>query len=156
VEYNHADLVSSQLCSIHDSVYGYRPSLGANITFAVLFSVAMIIHTILGIRWKTWWYMWCMILGCTHEIVGYIGRVLLYNNPWNFVAFILQISNSSFNSTLLGMFVVTNNNTSLHHRRTCVLLRRNLCHPVLASTTSPQPWPASLRSTSIGSSFRVT
>jgi hypothetical protein len=123
----HADLVSSQLCSIHQSVYGYRPSLGANVTFIVLFTVAMIIHTILGIRWKNWWFMWCIILGCTHEIIGYIGRVLLYNNPWSFVAFILQISKPSSNPTLLGMFV-TNDNASLHHPGTCVLLCRNLCH----------------------------
>ncbi|KAJ5372862.1 RTA1 like protein-domain-containing protein [Penicillium concentricum] len=51
----------------------------------------MAIHIYLGFRWKSWWYMWCMILGCTHEIAGYIGRVLMYYNPWSFVAFILQI-----------------------------------------------------------------
>lgn len=33
-----------------------------------------------------------MILGCAHETTGYIGRVLMYYNPWSFVAFIIQIS----------------------------------------------------------------
>lgn len=33
-----------------------------------------------------------MILGCINETAGYIGRVLMYYNPWSFAAFILQIS----------------------------------------------------------------
>ncbi|KAJ0416693.1 RTA1 like protein-domain-containing protein [Aspergillus carlsbadensis] len=80
-----------ELCSIHQSVYGYRPSLPANIAFIALFNVAMVIHIYLGIRWKAWWYMWCMVLGCTHETAGYIGRVLMYRDPWSFAAFIVQI-----------------------------------------------------------------
>ncbi|KAL2810351.1 hypothetical protein BJX63DRAFT_402413 [Aspergillus granulosus] len=80
-----------ELCSIEQSVYGYRPSLPANIVFIVLFNLAMFIHIYLAARWKSWWYMWCMILGCAHETAGYIGRVLMYHNPWSFAAFILQI-----------------------------------------------------------------
>lgn len=33
-----------------------------------------------------------MILGSTHEVAGYVGRIILYINPWSFVAFIIQIS----------------------------------------------------------------
>jgi hypothetical protein len=90
---NKADSFA-QLCTIEQNVYGYRPSIPANVSFAVLFSLGTIVHVILGVKWKTWWFMWCMILGCTHEVVGYIGRVLLYKNPWNFGAFIAQISMS--------------------------------------------------------------
>lgn len=81
-----------QLCTIEESVYRYRPSLLANIIFAAIFSVATIVHFVLGRRWKTPWVMWCMILSCTHEIAGYVARVVLYINPWNFGAFITQIS----------------------------------------------------------------
>ncbi|CAG2011561.1 unnamed protein product [Fusarium graminearum] len=73
------------------SVYGYRPSLAANITFAALFTIATIVHAYLGLRWKTPWFMWCMILSCTHEVVGYVARILLWVNPWSFGAFITQI-----------------------------------------------------------------
>ncbi len=86
---------NDQLCTIDESVYGYRPSLPANIAFAALFSTATIVHIILGIKWKTWWFMWCMILGSTHEVAGYVGRIILYINPWSFVAFIIQISTYS-------------------------------------------------------------
>ncbi|KAL2842289.1 RTA1 like protein-domain-containing protein [Aspergillus pseudodeflectus] len=61
-----------ELCSIDQSVYQYRPSLPANIAFIALFNLAMIIHIYLGIRWRAWWYRWCMILGCTHETAGYV------------------------------------------------------------------------------------
>jgi hypothetical protein len=81
-----------QLCTIEKSVYRYRPSLPANIILAAIFSFAAILHFILGRRWKTPWVMWCMILSCTHEVAGYIARVVLYINPWNFGAFITQIS----------------------------------------------------------------
>ncbi|KAH6986729.1 RTA1 like protein-domain-containing protein [Ilyonectria destructans] len=80
-----------ELCTIDESVYGYRPSLPANIIFAVLFSLATIVHVFLGLRWKTWWFMWCLVLSCTHEVAGYIGRIILYTNPWSFTGFIIQI-----------------------------------------------------------------
>lgn len=35
-----------------------------------------------------------MILGCVSEIIGYVGRVLLHNSPFSFVAFMIQIGKS--------------------------------------------------------------
>jgi hypothetical protein len=74
------------------SVYSYRPSLLANAIFAGLFFLGTLVHTYLGLRWKTPWFMWCLILSCTHEVAGYIARIFLYINPWSFAAFITQIS----------------------------------------------------------------
>ncbi|KAH7109474.1 RTA1 like protein-domain-containing protein [Dendryphion nanum] len=79
------------LCTIEESVYKYRPSLPANIIFATIFLIAMIVHIVLSIRWKTWWVMSMMIISCVHEIVGYIARVFMWRNPWSFAAFITQI-----------------------------------------------------------------
>ncbi|KAF5019524.1 hypothetical protein F66182_8466 [Fusarium sp. NRRL 66182] len=80
-----------ELCPIEMSVYGYRPSLPANVSFAVLFTVGAAVHVHLGLKWKAPWFMWCMILSCTHEVVGYVARILLWKNPWSFGAFITQI-----------------------------------------------------------------
>ncbi|KAM0556084.1 hypothetical protein ACHAPJ_006072 [Fusarium lateritium] len=79
------------LCPVEWSVYQYRPSLAANITFIVLYALAMATHIFLGIKWKTWFYMSFMILGCLLEIIGYIGRIIMYNNPFNFGGFMVQI-----------------------------------------------------------------
>lgn len=80
------------ICPVEISVYGYRPSLAANITFIALYAVAGLIHAYLGIRWKQWWFMGCMLVGAANAIIGYIGRVMMYYNPFNFSAFMLQIS----------------------------------------------------------------
>jgi hypothetical protein len=79
------------LCSVEHSVYRYRPSLVANTVFAALFALALGVHVALGIRWRTWWFMWCMVAGCSSEIIGYAGRVLMWYNPFRFDAFMIQI-----------------------------------------------------------------
>jgi hypothetical protein len=79
------------LCPLEWSVYKYRPSLAANVIFIVLYALAMGIHIFLGIRWRTWFYMIFMILGCLFEIIGYIGRLLMYSNPFSFPGFMIQI-----------------------------------------------------------------
>ncbi len=80
------------LCPVEYSVYGYRPSLAANISFIALNALAGVIHMYLGVRWKQWWFMICMLVGIVNAILGYVGRVLMYYNPFNFSAFMLQIS----------------------------------------------------------------
>lgn len=107
------------------SVYGYRPSLPANITFAASFTFATFAHAYLGFKWKTPWFMWCMILSCTHEVTGYVARILLWINPWSFGAFITQISKYVKLSMTNGVLICH----SCYHSSSCFLLCRNLCHP---------------------------
>ncbi|KAK1975695.1 RTA1 like protein [Colletotrichum cereale] len=79
------------LCPIEYSLYQYRPNLAVNILFLALFALAAVVHVYLGIRWRTWGFMAFMIAGCASEIVGYTGRILMYYNPFQFIAFMLQI-----------------------------------------------------------------
>ncbi|KAK5995475.1 Efflux pump himE [Cladobotryum mycophilum] len=79
------------ICPVEWSVYQYRPSLAANITFLTLFGIAMLIHIFLGFRWRSWGFMGFMIFGCVVEMGGYAGRIILYNNPWSFGGFMTQI-----------------------------------------------------------------
>ncbi|KAH7159642.1 RTA1 like protein-domain-containing protein [Dactylonectria estremocensis] len=80
-----------ELCDIQWSVYKYQPSLAANVTFIVLYAIAMGTHIFLGVRWRSWWYMIFMMLGCLSEIIGYIGRIILHYNPFSFPGFMIQI-----------------------------------------------------------------
>jgi hypothetical protein len=80
-----------ELCSIKDSVFQYRPSIAANAIFIALFSVGILVHGYLGWRWKSWWFAIPVMIGCCTEIVGYIGRIMLYDNPWSFDGFLIQI-----------------------------------------------------------------
>ncbi|KAF4457496.1 hypothetical protein F53441_546 [Fusarium austroafricanum] len=78
-------------CPVEWSIYSYRPSLAANIVFVVLFSLIGLTHGYLGFRWKSWGFMTGMLLGCLSEIVGYVGRIMMYYNPFSFNAFMIQI-----------------------------------------------------------------
>ena len=78
-------------CPVEQSVYGYRPSLGASGAFIALYGVCMIIQTFLGLRFRMFGYMAAMVLGCIDEILGYAGRIMLWKNPWDHSGFIMQI-----------------------------------------------------------------
>lgn len=80
-----------ELCPVEWSVYQYRPNLGASVAFLVLFAIAMLVHIYLGIRWKSWFFMSFMLAGCLLEIIGYVGRIILRENPFSFPGFMLQV-----------------------------------------------------------------
>ncbi|KAK1579449.1 RTA1 like protein [Colletotrichum navitas] len=79
------------LCPLEYSLYRYRPNLAVNVLFLALFALAAVVHIGLGIRWRARGFMAFMIAGCLCEIVGYIGRIIMYYNPFQFVGFMLQI-----------------------------------------------------------------
>jgi hypothetical protein len=79
------------VCPVELSVYGYRPSLAASGTLIALYGICMLVQIALGIRYKTWWFMACMVLGCIDEIIGYVGRILYWQNPWAQGGFLIQI-----------------------------------------------------------------
>ena len=82
------------ICPAELSVYQYRPSLAANVCFLLFFAIAMIIHLGIGIKWRSWFFVFCMFWGCVCEIIGYGGRLLLWQNPFSFEGFLIQISRS--------------------------------------------------------------
>lgn len=79
-------------CPLMYSVFTYRPSLPANVLFLIIFAIIGIVHGYLGWRWKSWGFMVCMLLGCTFEIIGYVGRIMMWQNPFDFYGFLIQIS----------------------------------------------------------------
>lgn len=83
--------VDNNECTIERTLYGYRPSIGANGFFAGFFGLCLVIHLALGIRHKTWTFMIAMSLGCVGEMIGYIGRIMLYNNAYDELGFQIQI-----------------------------------------------------------------
>ena len=81
------------ICPLDASVYEYRPSLAANGTFIALFAISGILHLLQAFRFKgTWWFSSCMVIGCIDEVIGYIGRIMIHNNPFSFNGFLIQIS----------------------------------------------------------------
>ncbi|KAF2624450.1 parasitic phase-specific protein PSP-1 [Macroventuria anomochaeta] len=79
------------LCPLEWSVFQYLPSIPANAIFISVFSLLLAVHLIQGVWYKAWTYMACMAIGCGLELVGYAGRVMLHENPFDFNAFLLNL-----------------------------------------------------------------
>jgi hypothetical protein len=82
------------VCPVEMSTYGYRPSLPFSATMIALYAVVLTVQIILGTRYKKWGSVATMVLGCLDEIIGYVGRILYYQNPWAGAGFIIQIGES--------------------------------------------------------------
>ena len=80
-----------ELCPLEASILQYQPSIPGNAVIIGMFGLLMLVHLIQGIRWKTWSFMVCMLIGCVDEIVGYVGRIMLHSNPFSFAAFVIQV-----------------------------------------------------------------
>ncbi|KAF2032118.1 RTA1-domain-containing protein [Setomelanomma holmii] len=81
----------SPRCPVNATLYGYRPDMGANAFLAALFGVCFIACLVVGIMTKTWTYTIALGIGTFLECAGYIGRIIMNNNPWNESGFKLQI-----------------------------------------------------------------
>lgn len=81
----------TDVCQIAYSIYGYYPSLPANAFFLSLFVALFGTNIYLGLRYKTWTYAFALTCGCLVEAVGYIGRLILHENPFSNLGFTMQI-----------------------------------------------------------------
>ena len=81
----------TDVCTFEVSVYGYKPSLAANALFCALFGILCIANVGLGIRYKTWSWMAAVSLGCLTETIGYVGRLLMRDNPFSDNGFIVSL-----------------------------------------------------------------
>lgn len=59
--------------------------------FTVFFGILGIAQTGLGVYYRTWTFLTALLIGTFMEMAGYIGRVLMHDNPWSGPAFKLQI-----------------------------------------------------------------
>jgi cell shape-determining protein MreD len=67
----------------------YQPNIGGNALFLSIFGTLFLVQLYFGIRRKTWSYLAAMVLGLVTEGVGYIGRLQLHNDPFNFNYFLV-------------------------------------------------------------------
>lgn len=80
-----------ELCPISESIFQYKPSLAANAAFLAIFAASGITHVLQLIFWRSYSFSIPMVLGCITEIIGYVGRLMLNDNPFNIDGFLIQI-----------------------------------------------------------------
>ncbi|CAI7616113.1 unnamed protein product [Penicillium pancosmium] len=78
-------------CPIDMAYINYQPNLAANILFLAIFGLFLIGQLAIGSRYRTWTYMVAMSAGLILEVAGYIGRVMMHSNPFEFNAFLLYL-----------------------------------------------------------------
>jgi len=77
-------------CTLEEAQVDYIPSLAGNSAFVAIFSLILLVHTVQGIRFRTWSVLVGMIAGLALEILGYIFRVKMHFNPFksgNFIKY---------------------------------------------------------------------
>jgi hypothetical protein len=84
----HCDLAH---CDVRDSIMYYRPSLAANSAFLALFALSGLAHIAQGTITRKPYFLSAMALGCTAEVIGYIGRLMSWNNPFSLNGFLIGI-----------------------------------------------------------------
>ena len=128
------------VCPVEFSVYGYRPSIAASSVLIGLYAVVIAAQVLLGWRHRSWGFMSAMLLGCVDEILGYVGRILLYQNPWNNAGFIMQIGEwNALRSRISQMrFADPRLLDSANHNWACLLLWCDLL-PAARNVSLPPP-----------------
>ena len=89
--------------SIQDSAYGYYPSLYINGFFLSLFTALFVVNIFLGIKYKTWAFTLGMSFGYVAEMLAYVFRHFLIENPWSTTCVILQTVLFNFGPALLNL-----------------------------------------------------
>lgn len=84
------DVCTLDKCDLSLSIYQYRPSLPANITFLAVFALSGLLHLV-QLAWHHHTFSILVVIGCVTEIIGYGGRIWLFYDPFSFNAFLMQI-----------------------------------------------------------------
>ncbi|KXH67481.1 RTA1 like protein [Colletotrichum salicis] len=80
-----------ETCPLSCAQVEYLPTLAGNAVYAAGFGLLLIAQIGLGIRYQTWGFMVGMVCGLVLEVVGYAGRIMLHNNPFDFNNFIIYL-----------------------------------------------------------------
>lgn len=71
------------------SSFLYRPSWGGNLFFVIFFGIFILPQLGLGIFYRTWGILAGMTIGLALEVIGYVARLMLHNDPFSSGAFLM-------------------------------------------------------------------
>ena len=89
--YNDPSLCTLTTCPKSYATLQYVPSLGGNAFYLAWFATLATLQTILGLRFRTYTYLFATLSGCVLEILGYAARVLMHENIFNFNWFLMYL-----------------------------------------------------------------
>ncbi|KAF2769166.1 RTA1 like protein family [Teratosphaeria nubilosa] len=87
-----SDGCTKDTCPASYSIYGYAPSWDFNLFFTIAFSISGAIFVVQAFVWPKWRvFSWACALGSFMEVGGYVGRLLLHNDPFSDAGFKLNV-----------------------------------------------------------------
>ncbi|RDW56716.1 hypothetical protein BP6252_14009 [Coleophoma cylindrospora] len=69
----------------------YIPSLGGNVFYAIIFALIVLIQVYQGLKYRTWGFLVGMFCGGVLEVIGYVARIIIHNNPFSSDGFIMYL-----------------------------------------------------------------
>jgi hypothetical protein len=78
-------------CPVEGSPYGYYPSLPANTVFLFFWAALIALNLGLGVIQKTYSISANLTGGCVLEMIGYLGRLMLFEHPYSDLRMAFQI-----------------------------------------------------------------
>jgi hypothetical protein len=81
-------------CGLEEAQIDYIPSLPGNAAFLAIFVVLLVIHTVQGIRYRTWGVLIGIAAGLILEVIGYVGRIQMHFNPFKSAHFTMSVLNT--------------------------------------------------------------
>ena len=79
--YGDCEAVSAE-CPVEATLYGYRPSLGVTAMFAAIFAINLLVSLGFMVYSRLWTFQAWFTAGVLFEVIGYIGRLMMRNDPW--------------------------------------------------------------------------
>lgn len=76
-------------CSMDYAQIEYVPTFAGNLTYLIIFAIFLAAQCALVWKYRTWGFFVGMFCGLLLEILGYVGRIGLHDNPFNFDQFVL-------------------------------------------------------------------
>jgi hypothetical protein len=85
----HPDDCEVGICSLDYANVEYIPTLEGNIAYLAIFAVFLAAQIGLVWRYRTWGFFVGMLCGLLLEMIGYVGRIGMYNDPFDFDQFVM-------------------------------------------------------------------
>ncbi|RDW82577.1 hypothetical protein BP6252_03689 [Coleophoma cylindrospora] len=86
------DCCTLAICPLEYALIHHLPNVAGTVIFLTLFTILLIAQIGLCIKYRTVYFSTAMVCGLILEVLGYVGRVMERNNPFDFSAFLLNYS----------------------------------------------------------------
>ena len=78
-----------QTCCWQQGIVQYPPNLAASVAYLTIFVLFLLSQFGIGLWYRTWGFFVGMVCGLILEVIGYTGRLLVRQNPFNISIFLV-------------------------------------------------------------------